>query len=110
LHSALSLFPCGGDQLMTIDRTAVASVATLARIGVTGGELDSLVQRIDRVLDLVAAMQAVDTAGVEPMHHPLDAVQRLRPDLITEADVREDLQALAPAAAAGLYLVPRVIE
>ncbi len=40
----------------------------------------------------------------------MDAVQRLRPDAVTEADQREALQAVAPAVENGLYLVPKVIE
>ena len=36
--------------------------------------------------------------------------QRLRADEVSECDQRESFQALAPATAEGLYLVPRVIE
>ena len=95
---------------MTIDRATVAAVAHLARIGVDESDLDILADRVDRILNLVARMQAVDTQGVAPMHHPLDAVQRLRADAVTEGDQRDALQALAPASDEGLYLVPRVIE
>jgi aspartyl-tRNA(Asn)/glutamyl-tRNA(Gln) amidotransferase subunit C len=55
-------------------------------------------------------MQAVDTTGVVPMSHPLDAVQRLRPDVVRESDQREVFQRIAPDTQDGLYLVPRVIE
>ena len=44
------------------------------------------------------------------MAHPLDMVQRLRPDAVSETDQRERFQALAPATERGLYRVPRVIE
>ena len=44
------------------------------------------------------------------MAHPLDVVQRLRVDEITESDHREELQTLAPETQGGLYLVPKVIE
>ena len=45
------------------------------------------------------------------MAHPLaDQVQRLRADEATEADHHETYQRNAPAVAAGLYLVPKVIE
>ncbi len=45
-----------------------------------------------------------------PMAHPLDAVQRLRPDEVTESDQRDYFQENAAAVADGYYLVPRVIE
>ncbi|WP_257266672.1 Asp-tRNA(Asn)/Glu-tRNA(Gln) amidotransferase subunit GatC, partial [Endozoicomonas sp. ONNA2] len=62
------------------------------------------------ILALVDSMQAIDTQGVEPLAHPLDAIQRLRPDEVTEGNQREQLQSCAPAVEEGLFLVPRVIE
>ena len=59
---------------------------------------------------MVDQLQAVDTRDVEPMANPLDAVQRLRPDIVTEENQREAFQAIAPAVENGLYLVPRVVE
>jgi aspartyl-tRNA(Asn)/glutamyl-tRNA(Gln) amidotransferase subunit C len=59
---------------------------------------------------MVDQLQAVDTREVEPMANPLDAVQRLRTDAVTEENRREAFQAIAPAVENGLYLVPRVVE
>ena len=67
-------------------------------------------RNLSDILALVEQLNAVDTAGVEPMAHPLDATQRLRPDEVTETDEREAFQAIAPQTEAGLYLVPKVIE
>jgi aspartyl-tRNA(Asn)/glutamyl-tRNA(Gln) amidotransferase subunit C len=55
-------------------------------------------------------MSAVDTSQVQPMAHPMDQVQRLRPDEVSEANQRDWFQAHAPLTEAGLYLVPKVIE
>ncbi|MBS0403774.1 MAG: aspartyl/glutamyl-tRNA amidotransferase subunit C, partial [Proteobacteria bacterium] len=52
--------------------------------------------------------------GVEPLAHPLAAVQdvqlRLREDVASEPDQRQAHQQSAPAVEDGLFLVPRVIE
>jgi len=72
---------------------------------------------LNRMLALIAQLQAVDTQGVEPMAHPLEAHQdvtlRLRDDAadpaLSEA-ARDALMHNAPARAQGLYLVPTVIE
>ena len=45
-----------------------------------------------------------------PLAHPLDAVQRLRTDEVTETDQREAFQSNASQTEDGLYLVPKVIE
>jgi aspartyl-tRNA(Asn)/glutamyl-tRNA(Gln) amidotransferase subunit C len=45
------------------------------------------------------------------MAHPLPGLsQRLRPDVVTETDRHEEYQQNAAQVAAGLYLVPKVIE
>ncbi len=55
-------------------------------------------------------MQAVNTTDIAPMAHPLDAVQRLRSDVVTEENQRDQLQTVSPAVENGLFLVPKVIE
>ena len=89
-------------------------IALLARIDVSPQEARDVTARLNQVLGLIDQLQAVDSRGIEPMSHALDAQlavqQRLRPDTITETDRRTDYQAQAPAVGRGLYLVPKVIE
>ncbi len=95
---------------MTISRNDIEKVAVLARIRVDEKQISALEKDLGNILDLVDQLGAVDTSAVEPMAHPLDAVQRLRADELTETNQRADFQAIAPATENGLYLVPRVIE
>lgn len=95
---------------MTISRTDIEKVAVLARIQVDDEQVSALEKDLGNILDLVDQLSAADTDSVEPLAHPLDAVQRLRPDEVTESDQRAAFQAIAPATENGLYLVPRVIE
>jgi aspartyl-tRNA(Asn)/glutamyl-tRNA(Gln) amidotransferase subunit C len=95
---------------VTISRQDIEKVAVLARIRVNDEQISALEKDLGNILELVDQLAAADTDQVEPMAHPLDAVQRLRPDTVTETDQREAFQAIAPATNSGLYLVPRVIE
>ncbi|MCK7551495.1 MULTISPECIES: Asp-tRNA(Asn)/Glu-tRNA(Gln) amidotransferase subunit GatC [Marinobacter] len=95
---------------MTISRKDIEKVAVLARIRVDEEQVSALEKDLGNILDLVDQLAAADTANVEPLAHPLDAVQRLRADEVTESNQREAFQAIAPATENGLYLVPRVIE
>ena len=95
---------------MSLDRADVEKIAHLARLALSEEEAAGLAVDLSRILDLVAQMNQVDTGGVDPMAHPLDMVQRLRPDKVTESDQREKFQSVAPLTDQGLYLVPRVIE
>ena len=95
---------------MTIKQDDIEKIAELARIRISNEEIGQVTRRITEILHMVDRLQAVDTRDVEPMANPLDAIQRLRPDEVTESNRREAFQAIAPAVENGLYLVPRVIE
>ncbi|MFW1677981.1 Asp-tRNA(Asn)/Glu-tRNA(Gln) amidotransferase subunit GatC [Pontibacter sp. JAM-7] len=95
---------------MSLDRSDVEKIAHLARLQIAEQDIPEYTQNLTNILQLVDQLQAVDTTGIEPMAHPLDAVQRLREDTVTEPNQREQLQSIAPAVEAGLFLVPRVIE
>ncbi len=95
---------------MALTRSDVEKIAHLARLALDEEDIPRYTRTLSDILDLVAQMNAVDTHGVEPMAHPLDEVQRLRPDEVTEGDQRDKFQAIAPLVQDGLYLVPKVIE
>ena len=95
---------------MPLDRDDVAKIAHLARLELGDDESDRVLEQLSRILAFVDQLDDVDTAGVEPLAHPLDVTQPLRADEVTESDRRERFQRIAPAVEDGLYLVPRVID
>ena len=95
---------------MSLDADAVKKIAFLARLKIDEADVPGYVNNLSNIIDLVEQMNAVDTTGVVPMSHPMDAVQRLREDEVTETNKREAFQAIAPNTEDGLYLVPQVIE
>ncbi len=95
---------------MSLNSEDVRRIAHLARLEVSAEEVERTRDQLNNILAFVEQLQAVDTAGVTPMAHAVDVVQRLRQDAVTESDRRQDFQAVAPEAEAGLYLVPKVIE
>ena len=95
---------------MSLDKDQVRHIAMLARLKLTDDEYAESVEKLSKIVDFVDQLSQADTSGVVPMAHPLDAVQRLRPDVVTETDERDHYQQNAPAVEGGLYLVPKVIE
>ena len=95
---------------MALDKTEVEKIAHLARLHINESESEEVTTRITDILTLIDQMQSLDTEAVEPLAHPLDVVQRLRVDEITEENQRDRLQQLAPASEDGLYLVPKVLD
>lgn len=95
---------------MSLSSQDVEKVARLARLAMNPSEIEIARNQLNSIFGLIAEMQAVDTAGVEPMSHSQELAQRLREDVVTESNQREAFQAIAPQVEAGLYLVPKVIE
>lgn len=95
---------------MSLDKDQVQHIAVLARLRVADDEIADTVDKLSRIVDFVDQLSQADTTDVVPMAHPLDAAQRLRPDVVTEPDRRDEIQENAPTVSDGLYLVPKVIE
>lgn len=95
---------------MSLDSKDVEKIAHLARLAIDEADIQVYAKNLSNILDLVEQMSTVDTDSVSPMAHPLDEVQRLREDVVTEQDQREHFQSHAPKTENGLYLVPKVIE
>ncbi len=95
---------------MSLSKADVEKIAHLARLAISEQDIPLYSKNLSNILAFVEQMNKVDVSGVEPMAHPLDTAQRLRDDVVTEANQREHFQAVAPQVDAGLYLVPKVIE
>jgi aspartyl-tRNA(Asn)/glutamyl-tRNA(Gln) amidotransferase subunit C len=95
---------------MSLDKATVEKIAHLARLSIDASDVPQYIHDLSNILELVDQMNSVDTANVTPMAHPLNMPQRLRPDVVTEANQREVLQSIAPQVEKGLYLVPKVID
>ena len=99
---------------MSLSSQDIGRIANLARLQLRPEESERMLTQINGFFDIVEKMRAVDTSGVEPLAHPVAAIQavalRLREDAATEVIDREANMRNAPAREAGLFLVPKVIE
>ena len=99
---------------MALNSQDIDRIANLARLQLQPEESQRMLGQINGFFDIVEQMRAVDTTGVEPLAHPVAAIQdialRLRDDVVSEVNQREANQRSAPAVERGLFLVPKVIE
>ena len=99
---------------MSLTHDDIARIANLARLELHPDESERMLTQINGFFNIVETMRAVDTAGVEPLAHPVATIQdvalRLRDDVVSEPNQREANQRSAPAVERGLFLVPKVIE
>jgi aspartyl-tRNA(Asn)/glutamyl-tRNA(Gln) amidotransferase subunit C len=99
---------------MSLTPSDIGRIANLARLELSGAQSETMLAQLNGFFDIVEQMNAVDTAGVEPLAHPTAVIDhvslRLRPDVVSEPNDREANQKSAPAVERGLFLVPKVIE
>lgn len=102
--------PLPGQMTMTVSKSDVQTIASLAQLDVDGHSLEIYAKDLSGIMDMIQEMKQIDTDSIEPMPHPQDIELRLRTDEVTERSQRDELQAIAPRTADGLYLVPKVLE
>lgn len=95
---------------MSLSPEEVRKIAHLARLNLSEQDIATYAPQLSRILDFIEHMNQVDISNVQPLAHPLDISQRLRPDSVNEPDLRDKYQRIAPQVEAGLYLVPKVID
>ncbi len=95
---------------MSLTADEVKKIAYLARLGIDENDIETYAKDLSNMLDLMTQMGEMNTESIQPMAHPMDQIQRLRADEISESNQREHFQSIAPQVEAGLYLVPKVLD
>ena len=99
---------------MSLDKATVARIATLARIRVAEGDLDRMVGELRNILAWVEQLDAVDTAGVEPMTSAVEVTLPQRDDTVTDGGYVDKILANAcepvKSGTGGFFSVPKVVE
>jgi aspartyl-tRNA(Asn)/glutamyl-tRNA(Gln) amidotransferase subunit C len=95
---------------MSVDTATVRHIAKLARIAVSDDEVEALVPELNNILGWIEQLQEVDVTGVQPMTAVIPNQLRMRPDVVTDGDLRDAVLKNAPLAEHGFFAVPKVIE
>jgi len=95
---------------MSVDTQTVKKVASLARIAISDADAERLAPELSNILGWIEQLGEVDTSSVQPMTAVIANHLRLRDDVVTDGDVRDDVLANAPQAEHGFFAVPKVIE
>ena len=95
---------------MSLNKEQVKEIAQLAKLSINDSEIEQSTIELNNILSLMAELSEIETDHVEPMAHPLEMSQRLREDVVSETDLSEEFQAIAPKTGKRHFLVPTVIE
>ena len=99
---------------MPLTSQEIQKIASLAKLDLSSGQEEKMLQQINAFFEIVEQIKSVDTSSISPLSHPWATVQevslRLRDDQVSETNQRELNQKSAPKLEKGLFLVPKVIE
>jgi aspartyl-tRNA(Asn)/glutamyl-tRNA(Gln) amidotransferase subunit C len=93
-----------------ISREDVVHVAALARLGLTDEEIDRMQGQLNRILEAVGELQAVDTSSVGPTAQVIALENVMREDVVRAGIGREAALANAPLREGSLLRVPVILE
>jgi aspartyl-tRNA(Asn)/glutamyl-tRNA(Gln) amidotransferase subunit C len=87
----------------------VRKVAQLARLDLPDDKIATYTGQLERILEYVAHLEAVDTDGVPATTRAVEVVNVTRDDRINPTPVREQLLDLAPQREGDFFRVPRIL-
>ena len=95
---------------MPLPRSEVEHIAALARIGLTGAEVETLRDQLGQILDRFEVLRGLDTSGVAPTGHAGSLQTVLREDETSECLPQEDVLRNAPVTDGEFIRVKPVLE
>ncbi|WP_127128579.1 Asp-tRNA(Asn)/Glu-tRNA(Gln) amidotransferase subunit GatC [Georgenia sp. SYP-B2076] len=95
--------------MSTISSDEVARVAALARIELTGEEVERLAGELDVIASAVARVSEVATPDVPATSHPIPLTNVMRDDVVVAPLPVEAIMAGAPESIDGRFAVPQIL-
>lgn len=95
---------------MTIDKETVDKIAHLARLELSTEETGEMIADMSKILDFMAKLNEIDTAGIEPLVYMTDEVNVLREDVVKQQITHKEALQNAPKHDEDYFLVAKVIE
>lgn len=87
----------------------VRKVAQLARLDLPEDTISTYTGQLERILDYVDQLQAVNTDGVPPTTRAVEVINATREDRVVATEVREDLLDQAPQREGDFFRVPKIL-
>ncbi|WP_290744100.1 Asp-tRNA(Asn)/Glu-tRNA(Gln) amidotransferase subunit GatC [Fibrobacter sp. UBA4309] len=92
-----------------LEREDVLKLAKLSRLEVADGDIDSVKGHLDKMLDHMEALKALDLSNVEPMTAVDNGATILREDVPVQGFSLDQAFANAPAVENDHFAIPKVI-
>lgn len=95
---------------MQINDELIDRLAELSKLKFEGSEKEAIKADLEKMLDFVAKLDAVDTEGVAPLIHMSDSTNIFREDVASIGITKEEALKNAPHKDSDYFKVPRVVN
>ena len=96
--------------MATLSRADVEHVAHLARLGLTGEELERLEGQLNHILDQYRVLAELDTEAIPPTAQTIELENILREDVPGPSLTVDEALSGAPERAGDHFVVPAVLD
>lgn len=95
---------------MSVSKEDVLYVANLAKLQLNDEEVSMYQKDLNKILEYMEQLNAIDTAAVAPLNHVMGETAELRKDVAKPPLSHEAALSNAPDADSDYFRVPKVIE
>ena len=92
-----------------IDKKQISKIAQLARLELSASEAESLEKDLCEIVNYVAKLSEISTAGVSATTHVHSTNNIFREDIRRDSFKTDELEKLAPDFSGGGFRVPKVL-
>ena len=93
-----------------ISDETIEYVGILAKLELSDEEKEQAKKDMGSMLDYIDKLGELDSEIVDPMSHVFPVHNVFREDVVTNADMRDDILKNAPEEKNGMFMVPRTFE
>lgn len=95
---------------MAIDIAELKKMAKLSRLHIHPEKAESLCAEINAMFKFVDQLDKIEVDNVAPFVSGYQQSMLMRPDVVTDGNIAEDILKNAPSKFENFFLVPKVIE
>jgi len=94
---------------MMITEELIEYLAGLSQIQLDDKQRTHMLDELNKILDYMKILDAVDTTGLAPMPHIFAATNVMRSDIVTTVFERDALLQNAPECTDEAFIVPKIV-
>lgn len=95
---------------MSLTKENVKKIASLAKFKLTDAEIEKYCSELNKIFSWIDALNEVDTSNVAPLSAVNSQYTTMRPDVVTDGNIRDAVLSNSEHSKYGYFVVPKVIE